>query len=175
MGLGLQLDQRNGNSRVVETIGIRRDIAHHHGDFIAIHELGATNAVFVDFVGQVAPLRDRETEVAEKTRRSGEQAKTSDMVPSRFFDERFHQRAADATSLSFGKNSDRPDLREMHPVKVKRAAAQDAALLLGNDEVSNVFAELRDTARQERPGISIRLDNGVDLLHVRQNSLPGSN
>src|ERR1700722_10982892 len=79
---GFQRDERNCDLRIAQAVCVPRNLAHDHGDFVAIGELGAIDAVLVDLIGQVLALGGVETEVAEKTGCSGEEANAADGLPS---------------------------------------------------------------------------------------------
>ena len=135
----LLLNDGNQNIRISETIVPRRKFAHDHGNFVAIGKPGAVDAILVNLVGQILPVGKLETQVGKKTGRSGKQAQASDVMPVRFLYQSFDQQPADTFPFRLRPNGDRADFGEMHPVEVERAAAKNAAMLPGDDEIADVF------------------------------------
>jgi hypothetical protein len=64
--------------------------------------------------------------------------------------------------------SDRADLDEMNPIEMKSATTHDLTILLSDYEISNVFTEFRNTARQQYALASAGLDDRVNMLDIRE-------
>ena len=158
---------------VAEAVGIGRELAIERGDFVAVVELGATDTIFVDFVGEIRASCDFETEMREKARRAREKADASDAVAAGFVHEGLDERAAGAAGFVFGCDGDRTDFGEVQAVEMERAAGDDAAVFFGDDKIADIFGDFGASARQERAGISVRLDDGADGFDVRQDGVAG--
>ena len=90
-------------------------------------------------------------------------------MPFRFGHQSLHQPAAAALALRPRSNGDRANLGEVRAVKMQRAASNDAAVVFQHHEVSNVFANLGQRARQQSAVAGISRNQFVDALGIRQN------
>src|SRR5215469_6765105 len=59
----------------------------------------------------------------------------------------------------------------MCPVKMERAASDDLSLVLEYDKITDVFADLRQRARQKRSVVGVAPDQIVNILCIRKNCL----
>src|SRR5579864_1095584 len=100
------------------------------------------DAVLVDFVGEMLALGDFETQVSKKSGRAGEEADAGDGMASRFLHQGIHKQAADAESFGLWSDGDGADFGEVRAVQVKGAAADDAGVFFGDDEIADVFRQL---------------------------------
>ncbi len=103
-------------------------------------------AVLEDLVGQVGLVFDgAEAELEEEVRDAREEAYGLHAVLLGFFDQRAKDAAAGAVALGRRRNHDGAHLGQMRAVEMQRAAAQkDAAIGLGDGEVADVLADLRE-------------------------------
>src|SRR5690348_8079706 len=104
----------------------------------------------------------------KKVRDAGEETDAAYVVPLRFREKSFYQLAAGAQTFSFRNHRDRANLRQVHAVKVQRAATDNLSIMLNHNEVTHVFAEFCHGAGQERAITRVRPDDGMDLLYIRQ-------
>src|SRR5215467_2940047 len=108
--------------------GESRQLAADHRHFVAAVEARTLVAVFVNFVGQVAMLRDGESHAREEIGDAREQAHAGDLVLLRLREQRFHQHFAAAAALLCRIDGDGTDFRQVHSVEMQRAAANDSLI-----------------------------------------------
>jgi hypothetical protein len=58
---------------------------------------------------------------------------------------------------------------------VKRPAADDSAAVLGDDEISDIFAQFGNATRKQRSFKRVGLDDGVNVLHIGKYCFAGHN
>src|ERR1700675_755353 len=133
-------------------------LSSHHGNFITAVEPGTHVAVFVDLVRKIFASRHLESLARKKFRRPREQANAIHPMPLSFGHQSFHQPAPPTLTLRPRSHSDRPNLSEMRAIKVQSSTSNDAAFVFETHEVSYVFANLRQRARQQSAVTRIRGD-----------------
>ena len=121
-------------------------------------------AVFVNLVGKILALRHRESLARKEIRLAREQADAVHAMPLRLGQQRFHQTSAAAFALRPGRDCDRANFGEVRAIQMQRAAADDATIIFEDDEVSDVFANFRQRARQQRAVAGVCRDQVVNLL-----------
>src|SRR6202034_2913722 len=126
-------------------------------------------AVFVDLVGKIFALRHRESLTREEIGFASEQANAIHTVTLRLGQQLFHQPSTTALALSPGSDRDRSNLGQVRAIEMQRATADDAPVIFEHHEVSDVLANLRQSARQQRAVAGISRNQVVDLLCVGQN------
>ena len=65
-------------------------------------------------------------------------------------------------------NGDRADFGKVRPIEMKSAAADNSTVFFHYEEISNVFAQLRNTPRKQDTFASVVLDDRVNMLHIRE-------
>src|SRR5580704_14767021 len=113
-------------------------------------ESWANMAVFVNLVREILALRHRETLPRKKLRTAREQANAADPVFIRFGHQCFHQESAASLALRPRSHGDGANFCQMCAIQMQRAAAENAAIQFEHHEVSDVLADLRQRARQQR-------------------------
>jgi hypothetical protein len=90
-------------------------------------------------------------------------------MPLGFGHQSLHQPATSALTLRSRAHGDRTNLGQVRAVKVQRAAADDAAFVFQNHEVST-FSQISASVRGSKvPSPGIGGDQLVDVLGIRQN------
>src|SRR5579872_2194400 len=162
----LQLDQpvfRFGQNRELG------QIPAHHRHLIAAMKSRTSVAVFVDFVGKILALCNRESLPREEIRFAREQANAIHPMALRLRQQRFHQPSAAAFALRPGSDRNRPDLGQMRAIKMQCSTANDPLIIFEDHKVSHVLADLRQSARQQRAVTRVCRNQLMNLLCVRQN------
>ena len=145
-----QLNQRFGYLQVAHA-AVFGDFAAIHGNLVTRIERRAMHAIFVDLIRQIVAFGQAESHVSKKFRDSREQADASYCVPLRLMEQRFHQLPSCAQAIGGRRYSDGTDFRQMHAVKMQRAATNDLAIFFCYNEVPHIFPQLRQRARQSVP------------------------
>jgi hypothetical protein len=140
----------------LEVVVVRGNLTFDHRNFVAIEQLWAAGTVFIDFVGQLLAMRDFEAEVDEKAGRPREQADAGHSVPASLIQQCLRRRAPDAAPFACGRHGDRANLGEVPAVEMQ-STATDSTVVFGHYKIANVFAQLRDAARQECARVGIGL------------------
>jgi hypothetical protein len=131
----------------------------------------AVDAVFVDLIGKAFANRFGKAEACEELGCSGEQADAAYLVALGLIKERFDQQTSAASFLVLAVDGDGTNFSEVRTVEVESAATDDFAITLSvfgfnDDEVADVFADLRETAREEGSVCGITGDQAKDMLCV---------
>ena len=111
---------------------------------------------------------DRESHAREEVRDTREQAHTCDAMLFRLSEKSLHQTFAASAALLRWVHSDGTNLRQMRPIEMKRATADDPVTIFKNHEIADVLADLRQRARQQSAVAGICRDQGMDLLGIRK-------
>jgi hypothetical protein len=114
-------------------------------------------------------IGDRKSHAREKFGNAREQAHAVDFVFLRLRQKSFDQAPAAAAALARGIDGNRTNLGQMHAVEVESAAADDASVMLEDDKVADVLADLRQRARQQSAIARIGGDESVNLLGIGKN------
>src|SRR5438067_13870165 len=125
----------------------------------------------MNFVRQMFSLRHGKTELGEKFRLPGKKANAGDSVLLRLRQLRPYQKLTAACTLMRGIDRDRPDFRQVQPIKMKRAVSPDATDVLQHNEVSDVLANFRKTARKQRAITRVIRDQLMNSFRIRENRL----
>src|SRR5208282_6570407 len=135
-------------------------------NFIAAIKPGALIAVFVDLIGKILVRSSSESHAREKFGNASEQAHAGDFVLFRLRQKSLDQASAAPAALAGGIDSDRTNLGQVHAIEVQSAASDDAAIMLEDDKVADVLADLRERARQQRAVAGVRRDERMNLLGI---------
>ena len=120
----------------------------------------------MDFVGKILVSGDSESQAREKFWNACEQAHAGDFVLFRLRQKSLDQASAATGALARGIDGNRTNLGEVHAIEVESAASDDAFVMLQHDKVADVFADLRQRARQERAVAGVGRDESVNLLGI---------
>src|SRR5208282_215944 len=146
--------------------GKRGQISADHRHLVALIKPGALVAVFVDLVGKILMSSDRESHAREKFWNASEQANAGDSVFFRLRQKSLDQASAAATALARGIDGNRTNFSQMHAIEVESAASDDAPIMLEDDKVADVLADLRQRAWQQCAVARIGRDESVNLLGI---------
>src|SRR6185437_10511755 len=144
-----------------------RNLTAHHRHFITTIKSWAVLAILEYLIGQRRALLDLAKSVAEKESWNAcEQAHAAYAMHFRFFKQRRQNSTARAVPLRFRAHHDRPYLHKMRSVKMQSAASQKhSSVGFGHGEISNVLANLRKRAPQQR---SVMRQAVHQLVNIRR-------
>src|SRR5579884_1779857 len=98
-------------------------------------EARTREAIFVDFVGEAFARGGLKSHAGKEIRNAREKADAGHLVTLGLAQECLHEQAAGAMSFRGRMHRDGTYFGEMRPVEVKRAAADDFGVVLGDHEV----------------------------------------
>src|SRR5260370_41600689 len=113
---------------------------------------------------------DRESQARERFWNTSKQADTADSVLFRLRQKRLDQASAATVALARRINRNRTNLGQVHAIEVKRAASDNASVVLKHDEIADVLADLRQRARQQSAVAGVGRDESVNLFGIWQDS-----
>src|ERR1700678_233129 len=146
----------------------RRRFSADHRNFVAAIQSWALITVFMNLVGKVLMIRGNESHTCEKLGNASEQANTAYLVFFGLRQQSFDQQPAATIALARRINGDRTDLGQVYAVEMQSTASDDSSLILQNNEVTDILADLRQRPRQQSSIPGVGRDQGVNLLRIRQ-------
>src|ERR1700733_353717 len=140
-----------------------------HRHFVAAIQPWALVTVLVNLIRKILVIGERETHAPKEFRNSREQAHATDLMFLGLRQQRLDQSPSPAPTLALGIDGDGTNLGQVYAIKMKRAASNDAPILLKHDKVADVLADLGQRARQQRAVARVGRDQRVNLLGVGKN------
>src|SRR5260370_971250 len=141
-----------------------------HRHFVAAIQSGALITVLMNLVGKILMSGDSESQAREEFWNASEQTDASDSVLFRLSKKRLDQASAATVALTGRIDGNRTNFGQVHAIEVKRAASDNASVVLKHDEIADVLADLRQRARQQSAVAGVGRDESVNLFGIWQDS-----
>jgi hypothetical protein len=136
------------------------------GELPAHTETGTGGAVHRDLLREPHVRHDRESEPDKRGRIVGERAQGAEPALARALAERRDERGAEAAAAPFRVDHERTHLRHCAAERRQLRAAHHGAAGLDHHEPPGVRRELLARARQQVPGLQVRIDEREDRVGV---------
>src|SRR6266478_1440339 len=150
------------------------NITAYHGNLVAVVKPRAFVTILVDFVRKILVRSDGKSHPREKLGYPGEQAHAGDAMFLSLGEQSLDKALAASTTLVRRINRDGSNFRQMRPIEMQRATADDSAAVFQDHEVADILANLSQASGQQSSVARIGSDESMDLLRIWKDGLTRS-